>query len=104
MRSSLQERLLFVFFRGEEESMKNHYGESAHMTPLIGLTASLFSLPVLIPLVVVVSAFFSLDWSTWRHLFETVLGTYLVNTVLLMVGVATLSLILGLSTAWVGTQ
>ena len=104
MRSSLQERLLFVFFLGEEESMKNHYGESAHKTPLIGLTASLFSLPVLIPLVVVVSAFFSLDWSTWRHLFETVLGTYLVNTVLLIAGVATLSLILGLSTAWVVTQ
>ena len=104
MRSSLQEGLLFVFFRGEEESMKNHYGEGAHKTPLIGLTASLFSLPVLIPLVVVVSAFFSLDWSTWRHLFETVLGTYLVNTVLLMAGVATLSLILGLSTAWVVTQ
>ena len=37
----------------------------------------------------------------WRHLFETVLYTYVSNTIILMAGVALLSGIIGIWTAWI---
>ena len=36
-----------------------------------------------------------------RHLFETVLGRYFFNTIALMLGVAAVALVFGVSTAWV---
>ena len=40
------------------------------------------------------------DTSLWPHLFSTVLPRYLLNTLLLMLGVGILSLVFGISTAW----
>ena len=40
------------------------------------------------------------DTTLWPHLFSTVLPRYLVNTLLLMLGVGSLSLLFGISTAW----
>ena len=37
----------------------------------------------------------------WTHLMNTVLGTYVVNTLILMVGVGVLAISFGVSTAWV---
>ena len=37
----------------------------------------------------------------WTHLLNTVLGTYVVNTLILMVGVGVLAISFGVSTAWV---
>lgn len=40
----------------------------------------------------------------WPHLFQTVLPRYVSNTLILMVGVGALSLVFGVSTAWVVTR
>ncbi|MEX0980000.1 MAG: iron ABC transporter permease, partial [Gemmatimonadota bacterium] len=40
---------------------------------------------------------------TWRHLARTVLPTYVVNSAILMVGVGALTLLMGISTAWLTT-
>jgi iron(III) transport system permease protein len=40
----------------------------------------------------------------WAHLFETVLPRYVANTLILMAGVGALSLVFGVSTAWVVTR
>ena len=37
----------------------------------------------------------------WTHLFETVLLRYVTNTLILMIGVALVSLLIGVSTAWI---
>ncbi len=42
--------------------------------------------------------------NVWPHLVETVLGTYLTNTLLLMAGVAVGTLLIGVSTAWLVTH
>ena len=44
------------------------------------------------------------DTSLWPHLFSTVLPRYINNTLALMLGVGTLSLIFGISTAWTVTR
>ena len=59
-------------------------------------TALLLSLPVL----VVFSFIFYPAGDVWRHLAETVLADYVVNSLLLMVGVAVGTLAMGISTAW----
>ena len=40
----------------------------------------------------------------WPHLVETVLGRYVLNTILLMIGVGVLAVGFGVSTAWVVTR
>jgi len=53
-----------------------------------------------IPLTVVVANVFVPAGEVWRHLAETVLQDYIVNSLLLMFGVAIGSLVLGVGTAW----
>jgi len=53
-----------------------------------------------IPLVVVVANVFVPAGEVWRHLAATVLQDYIVNSLLLMFGVAIGSLILGVGSAW----
>ena len=53
-----------------------------------------------IPLVVVVANIFVPAGEVWRHLAATVLQDYIVNSLLLMFGVALGSLVLGVGTAW----
>lgn len=64
------------------------------------LAAFLVSLITLIPLVVVLSSFFSPQSATWQHLAEYVLPDILLNTFWLVLGVAAGTGILGVSLAW----
>lgn len=64
------------------------------------LVAFLVCLPVL---AVVVIAFFPAE-NIWPHLVSTVLPNYVITTVLLMLGVAAGTLLIGVGTAWVVTH
>ena len=66
---------------------------------LIGCSI-LFALPVL----TVILSWYHPSTDTWRHLYTTVLDTYIINSLLLMVGVGTLSSLLGITTAWLVTM
>lgn len=55
---------------------------------------------VLVPLGVVISSVFSPTNGIWRHLVDTVLGELLLNTLWLVLGVATGTILLGVSLAW----
>ncbi|MEH6518931.1 MAG: iron ABC transporter permease [Halioglobus sp.] len=59
-------------------------------------TATLISIPVL----VIVASLLQPYSPAWRHLAETVLGDYVTNSALLMLGVGTGTLILGVTAAW----
>lgn len=61
------------------------------------LLAFVVALPVLI---IVASVFGSGSGDTWAHLWDTVLARYVVNSLILMVGVGALTLILGVPAAW----
>jgi len=57
------------------------------------------SMLLLLPLLVVFASWLTPQWQIWQHLSNTVLGTYLSNSVLLAVGTGLLSLLLGASLA-----
>jgi iron(III) transport system permease protein len=59
-------------------------------------TATLISIPVL----VIVASLLQPYSPAWRHLAETVLGDYVTNSALLMLGVGSGTLILGVTAAW----
>ena len=58
------------------------------------------TIPVALPIIVVLTALFSVQTDIWNHLLTTVLGDYLRNTLLLMFAVGVLSLLIGVPTAW----
>jgi iron(III) transport system permease protein len=60
----------------------------------------LVALLVALPVLVVASRVFMPSNGVWSHLAETVLGGYLLNTLLLAVGVGTLCLVIGVPAAW----
>jgi iron(III) transport system permease protein len=60
------------------------------------LTAIIVALPVL----VIGSSLFTPFSATWRHILDTVLADYVLNSLALMVGVGTGTLLLGVVTAW----
>ena len=68
------------------------------------LTAVLAALLVAAPLFAVAWIAFSSQASIWSHLVETVLPRALANTLLLMLGAATLALAVGTSAAWLVTM
>ncbi len=59
---------------------------------LVGLVA--------VPVLVVVSRLFSEPAQSWQHLWDTVLGDYISNTLWLLLGVAVGVTLIGVSTAW----
>jgi iron(III) transport system permease protein len=63
---------------------------------LLLLTAGLIAVPVL---VIVASLFLGFS-PVWQHLLDTVLRDYIVNSLLLMLGVGVGTLVLGVSAAW----
>ncbi len=63
--------------------------------------ALLIALLVGTPLATIVYFLFDGPSDTWKHLSETVLGHYVANSLLLILGVSAITLILGVSTAWV---
>jgi iron(III) transport system permease protein len=60
----------------------------------------LVALLVLVPLSVLFLAWQDPAWEIWRHLRQTLLPRLLLNTLILVVGVATGTLLLGVSLAW----
>ncbi len=52
------------------------------------------------PILVVFSSVFTNDSATWNHLAQTVLGTYVLNSFYLVVGVAVGTTVLGVATGW----
>ena len=74
-------------------------------------TWNIWSVPVVIiafviiaPVLAIFYSAFLGDTSLWPHLFSTVLPRYISNTLILMIGVGSLSLLFGVSTAWVVTR
>ncbi len=65
-----------------------------------GAGVLLAALLLAIPVLVVLSFLLQPAGEVWRHLSETVLQDYVVNSLLLMLGVATGVLLLGVGTAW----
>jgi iron(III) transport system permease protein len=64
------------------------------------LLSGLIALLVLIPLSVIVLAWFEPAWDIWKHLQQTLLNRLLFNTLILVVGVSSGTLFLGISLAW----
>ncbi len=60
----------------------------------------IIALPVIIPILVVLSALVTGDGDIWAHLADTVLWGYISNTLALMVLVSVISLPLAVGTAW----
>lgn len=58
------------------------------------------ALLIAVPVLVIASAVLLPAGETWRHLIDTVLAEYVLNTVWLLCGVAAGVLLLGVSTAW----
>ena len=67
---------------------------------LSGASAVALALLVLVPILVLLSAWHQQQWETWQHLLDTVLWRLVGNTLLLMVGVTIGVLTLGVSLAW----
>ena len=57
-----------------------------------------------IPVVVVACSFFFFDAQVWQHLIDTVLGSYLSNSLLLALGTACGVVLLGVPTAWLSSM
>ncbi len=58
---------------------------------------------LLVPLILVASRSFMLDASNLKHLANTLLPTYIINTSVLVIGTSIITLILGVGTAWAVT-
>ena len=70
----------------------------------ISLGTSLISIVLVFPIVVVISSISKPFGSIWVHLLDTVLLTYINNSLRLMLGVAAGTFILGVSSAWLVTM
>ena len=62
---------------------------------------ALIAIIIIAPVVAIFYSAFLGDTSLWPHLFSTVLPRYTYNTLVLMLGVGSLSLVFGVSAAWV---
>ncbi len=65
-----------------------------------GLSAAAIAAMLALPLLIILLQLFGGHSDTWDHLRRTVLSDYILNTFLLVLGVGGLSLLLGISTAW----
>ncbi len=68
------------------------------------ISVAIIALAIISPVLAIFYSAFLGDTSLWPHLFSTVLPRYISNTVILMLGVGILSLIFGVSTAWIVTR
>ncbi len=73
-----------------------------NLTPWTVATLVVVAL-VLLPVFAIFVGVFGASSDTWRHLASTVLVDYVVNSLLLVVGVGVLTLVMGISTAWLVT-
>ncbi|MFK7853424.1 MAG: ABC transporter permease [Granulosicoccus sp.] len=68
------------------------------------LAAILVALLVCLPVLSVIWLAFNPDENIWPHLLDTVLASYILNTLGLMLGVAVGTLLIGISSAWLVTH
>ena len=68
------------------------------------VTAFLLAILVALPVLVVASSVFAPAGDVWRHLSETVLSRYILNSAWLLLGVAIGTLVIGVGTAWLVTM
>ncbi len=68
------------------------------------LTAVVIATLVAIPVVVVMASVLVPAGEVWRHLADTVLTGYVVNTLVLMLGVGAGTLVIGIASAWLVTM
>ncbi|MBT5229068.1 MAG: iron ABC transporter permease [Methylococcales bacterium] len=64
---------------------------------------SLLVLIIILPILVILAYLFTPSSAVWQHLYDTVLGTYVTQSAILMVGVGFGSLVLGITSAWLTT-
>ncbi len=76
-----------------------NYFPSNGWTVMVMMIAVLIAIPILF----VVSSIFIDAGAIWKHLAETVLTSYIINSLLLMFGVGIGVLIIGIATAWLVT-
>ena len=86
-----------------------HGARSTGATPLLRvdrwtLAALVIAGLVAVPVAVVVASVFVPAGEVWRHLAETVLTGYIVNTLVLMLGVGAGTLLIGITAAWLVTM
>lgn len=62
------------------------------------------SLVLSLPLIIVFTSFALPGGEVWQHLYTTVLGEYISNSLLMMCGVGALTLVLGIAPAWLVTM
>ncbi len=62
--------------------------------------ATAIALPVAVPIITILLTFFSPTSEVWQHLRDSVLLEYIGNTVLLLLSVAVLVALIGISSAW----
>ena len=68
--------------------------------PLAWVTV-ISSLCISLPLLVIITTFFTGSFQLWQHLYETVLSDYLINSFWLVLGVGSGVLLIGVPTAWI---
>ncbi len=66
--------------------------------------AFLLALLVALPVLVVASSVFAPAGEVWRHLSQTVLSRYILNSLWLLIGVGSGTLVVGVGTAWLVTM
>jgi iron(III) transport system permease protein len=71
---------------------------------LLTVIAVLLAAAIALPVLVVLQNIFVPSQDTWRHLVQTVLGDYVLNSLLLMAGVAFGVIFGGVLTAWITTM
>ncbi len=54
-----------------------------------------------IPILIIFSELFKTPSDTWQHIYDTLLADYVVNTIFLVLGVSILTLVFGVSSAWI---
>jgi len=78
--------------------------QTSHTTSGWTLLALCIAAIVCLPMLAVIWIAFNPEENIWPHLFQTVLGSYISNTLILMSGVALGTSLIGVSTAWVVTH
>ena len=76
----------------------------SHFPRLMTTVIILISSVVLLPVAALLFISFGDSQGLWEHLFQNVMLKYVTTTLTLMIGVLALSLLFGLSTAWVITS
>lgn len=83
---------------------ENVVSTSQHKRSAWSYAALLVAAIVCLPLLSVVWLAFFPEENIWPHLFRTVLSAYVINTILLLFGVAVGTLVIGVSCAWLVTH